>query len=183
MEGEAFASKSYHADNVAPALVGGFNVIRSYNPLDIFQIKPPKDLKVLIIFPDVQVKTSEAKALLPKSLSIPEARNQWANVAGVVSALHTADYELLNKSISDFIAEPVRKKLIPGYEEVRKIVRDSGSVGFNISGSGPSMFSFFGKDNGMEEVKSRVSKLYNALGYDLMLHTSKINEQGSIILC
>lgn len=182
MEGEAFASKSYHADNVAPALLGGFNVIRSYNPLDIFQIPPPKDLKVLIIFPDVQVKTSEAKALLPKSLSIPEARNQWANVAGVVSALHTKDYELLNKSVSDFIAEPVRKKLIPGYEEVRKIVRDSGSVGFNISGSGPSMFSFFGKDNGIEDVKSRVTRLYDALGHELMLHTSKINDKGSTII-
>ncbi len=182
MEGEAFASKSYHADNVAPALLGGFNVVRSYNPLDIFQIPVPEELKVLIIFPDVEVKTSEAKALLPKTLSIPEARNQWANVAGVVSALHAADYELLNKSVCDFIAEPVRKQLIPGYELVKQIAQENGSVGFNISGSGPSMFAFFNKESGMEEVKDKVRKLYGELGYALMLHTSKINNQGSMII-
>ncbi|XOV91737.1 MAG: homoserine kinase [Bacteroidota bacterium] len=182
MEGEAFASKSYHADNVAPALMGGFNVIRSYDPLDIFQIPVPDDLTVLIIFPDVEVKTSEAKALLPKTLTIPEARNQWANVAGVISALHTANYELLNKSVTDIIAEPVRKKLIPGYEEVKDIVQHSGSVGFNISGSGPSMFAFFSQENGIEEVKEKVSDLYKKLGYALMLHTSKINQQGAIVI-
>ncbi|MBV6639997.1 MAG: homoserine kinase [Cyclobacteriaceae bacterium] len=182
MEGEAFASKSYHADNVAPALMGGFNVIRSYDPLDIFQVPTPENLHVLIIFPDVEVKTSEAKALLPKTLAIPEARNQWANVAGVISAMYSADFELLKKSVTDFIAEPVRKKLIPGYEEVKRIMCENGSVGFNISGSGPSMFSFFKDANDLEGVKQEVKELYEALGFDLILHTSKINHQGSKII-
>ncbi len=182
MEGEAFASKSYHADNVAPALLGGFNVIRSYDPLDIFQVPTPKDLHVLIIFPDVEVKTSEAKALLPKTLAIPEARDQWANVAGVIAALYSSDYELLKKSVSDVIAEPVRKKLIPGYEEVKQIMCHGGSVGFNISGSGPSMFSFFRNEQDIEAVKPKVQAVYDKLGYELMLHTSRVNQHGSIII-
>ncbi|MEQ8881315.1 MAG: homoserine kinase [Cyclobacteriaceae bacterium] len=182
MEGEAYASKSYHADNVAPALMGGFNVIRSYEPLDIFQVPTPNDLRVLIIFPDVEVKTSEAKALLPKTLSIPDARNQWANVAGVISALYSSDYNLLKNSVSDVIAEPVRKKLIPGYEEVKQMMCEHGSVGFNISGSGPSMFSFFRDEQEMENVKPKVRALYQKLGHELMLHTSKINHHGSIII-
>jgi len=182
MEGEAFASKSYHADNVAPALLGGFNVVRSYDPLEIFQVPTPKDLHVLIIFPDVEVKTSEAKALLPKTLSIPDARNQWANVAGVISALYSGDYTLLKKSVSDVIAEPVRKNLIPGYEEVKRIMCEHGSVGFNISGSGPSMFSFFSNEQDIERVKPKVRALYQKSGNELMLHTSRINQHGSIII-
>ncbi len=182
MEGEAFASKSYHADNVAPALMGGFNVIRSYDPLDIFQIPTPLELRVLIIFPDVEVKTSEAKALIPKTLTVPEARNQWANVAGVVSAMHSSDFNLLNKSVSDIIAEPVRKKLIPGYQEVKEIVTKNGSVGFNISGSGPSMFAFFKEEVDLNPVKEEIKALYEKLGHELMLHTSRINPKGSVVL-
>ena len=182
MEGEAFASKSYHADNVAPALFGGFNVVRSYEPLDIFQVPVSKKLKVLVINPDVEVKTSVAKGLIPKELSVPDARKQWGNVAGVVAALFTDDFQLLNDSIADIIAEPVRKGLIPGYDEVRDIARAHGSVGFNISGSGPSMFSFFEKEEDIKKTMNKVKDLYEGKGIKVMQHISGINTEGTKVI-
>ncbi len=102
MEGEAFASKCYHADNVAPSMMGGFNVVRSYEPeLDIFQVNVPSDLWVLIIFPDVVIKTSESKKLIPTTLSIKDARDQWSNVAGLIQAFNAHDFVLLKKSVTD----------------------------------------------------------------------------------
>lgn len=183
LEGEAFASKCYHADNVAPSLLGGFNVIRSYEPeLDIFQVNVPSDLWVLIVFPDVVIKTAESKKLLPTTLTIKDARDQWSNVAGLIQAFNTHDFALLKKSVTDLIAEPVRKKFIPGYDQVKEIVFSKGSVGFNISGSGPSMFAFFKNEKEMNSAKPEIIKLYGEKNLAVKLHASKINLHGCEVI-
>ncbi|MFT6865384.1 MAG: homoserine kinase [Cyclobacteriaceae bacterium] len=183
LEGEAFASKCYHADNVAPSLMGGFNVIRSYEPeLDIFQVNVPSDLWVLIIFPDVVIKTAESKKLIPTTLSLKDARDQWSNVAGLIQAFNVHDFELLKKSVTDLVAEPVRKGLIPGYDDVKQLAFNAGSVGFNISGSGPSMFAFFKNEKEMNKVKPEIRKLYEARNLPVILHSSKINLHGCEVI-
>ena len=182
LEGEAYASKSYHADNVAPSLLGDLQIIRSYDPLDWFTISVPSELNVLLIFPDVPIKTSESKQLVPKEISVPVARNQWGNVAGLVHAFHSKDYELLKNSIGDFIAEPVRKKCIPLYDEVKQIAFECGAVGFNISGSGPCMFSLFEEKEGMEEAIDRISGIYQNQDFDFFIQNTKVDKQGCRIV-
>jgi len=182
LEGEAFASKCYHSDNVGPSLLGGFQVIRSYEPLDIFKVNVPEALQVLIIFPDVVIKTAESKALIPKTLDIKTARDQWSNVAGLVHALHTEDYTLLKKSIVDYVAEPVRSGMIPGYQEVKSIAFNRDSVGFNISGSGPSMFALFTDLVSMEKAEKEISELYQSKGLNLILHRAKLNTEGCQVI-
>ncbi len=178
LEGEAFASKSYHADNVAPSLLGGFNVIRGYGPLDIFQVPTPKDLWVMIIFPDVVIKTAESKKLVPKTLTTKDARDQWANVAALVHAMHTEDYDLLRKSVTDLVATPVRKPMIPSYDEVERICIEQGCVGFNISGSGPSMFAFFKDRETMDSAKEPIEGVYKKINLPVIIHESRINNDG-----
>ena len=69
MIGEAIASGSLHADNVAPALLGGFSLIRGYEQtLDLINIESPSRLYVVVIHPHIEVKTSEARAVLPKEV-------------------------------------------------------------------------------------------------------------------
>ncbi len=182
LEGEALASKCYHADNVAPALLGGFQVARSYEPFELFRVPTPEELRVLIIFPDVEVKTAVAKGLIPTELSIKDAREQWGNVGGVIHALHTADYGLLERSIQDRIAEPHRKKLIPNYNEVKGIAKISGSVGFNISGSGPSMFALFTSDEEAKACAELVTSMYYKTGQTVLIHISKINQKGCEVI-
>lgn len=182
MEGEAFASKSYHADNVAPALFGGFNVVRSSGNWDIFRVPVPEELRVLIIFPDVEIKTSEAKKLIPSSLSVKDARAQWGNVAGVVAALYGKDYALLSRSVTDLVAEPVRKALIPHYGKVKQLTRDYGSAGFNISGSGPSMFAFFTSTDAAKACIPKIESLYQKQNMRVMLHLSRINTKGCQVI-
>ena len=182
LEGEAFASQCYHADNVAPSLLGGLQVIRSYEPLDLFQVTAVMELHVLIIFPDVEVKTAESKKLLPKEIPVSLARNQWGNVAGLVQAFHTGDYELLKNSISDYIAEPVRKAFIPFYDEVKRMVEKYGAVGFNISGSGPSMFALFKEGDDLEESIDHVMALYHESDFDVTIHRTKIDTQGCRVI-
>lgn len=182
LEGEALASKCYHADNVGPSLLGGFQVVRSYEPLELFRIPTPEALRVLIIFPDVEVKTSEAKGLVPKELSVKDAREQWGNVGALIHAMHTQDYKLMSHAITDRIAEPVRKKLIPHYGQVKQTVMQFGSVGFNISGSGPSMFALFKSPEAAKKCMTEVEKIYHKANLPVMLNLSRINPNGCQVI-
>lgn len=182
LEGEALASKSYHADNVAPSLLGGFQVVRSYEPLELFRIPTPEALRVLIIFPDVEVKTAEAKGLVPKELSVKDAREQWGNVGALIHAMHAEDYKLMSHAITDRIAEPVRKKLIPHYGQVKQTAMQFGAVGFNISGSGPSMFALFKSSESAKACMTEVEKIYHKANLPVMLNLSKINPRGCEVI-
>lgn len=177
LEGEAFASKSYHADNVAPSLLGGFIVVRSYDPLDYFSL-PVADLHVLIARPEVVVKTSEAKGLVPKDIPVSVARNQWGNLASLVHALHTKDWSRLKVSIDDFIAEPVRKELIPGYDQAKKIAEKHGCFGFNISGSGPSFFMLFQEIEALNNAKNEIKSHYLNQKIGCTFFESKMSNSG-----
>jgi len=178
LEGEAYASKCYHADNVAPSLLGGFQVIRAYDPLDLFEVKIGMDLHVLVVFPDVEVKTAASKGLLPKEISVPTARNQWANTAGLIQALNIGDTQLLKRSIEDHVAEPVRKSMIPHYEDVKQIAAETEAVGFNISGSGPSMFALFSEKEMMVKMAEKVKSLYANTDFEFRVYQTKIDSSG-----
>ena len=69
MEGEKIASGEKHADNVAPCIFGGFVLVRSIDPVDIVRIDSPP-LFATIIHPQIEIKTSEARAILPKDVPL-----------------------------------------------------------------------------------------------------------------
>ena len=141
MQGEAMACGEAHADNVAPALLGGFVLIRSYHPLDVVKIDSPKDLYATIIHPRIEIATKDARSILKKSLLLKDAIKQWGNVAGLITGLIKEDYALIGRSMEDVIVEPVRSMLIPGFDQVKESAINSGALGCGISGSGPSIFA------------------------------------------
>ena len=183
MEGEALASQKPHADNIAPALLGGFTVVRSCEPsIDIFNISFPEELNVLITFPQIEVKTAEAKRILGDSVSLDKARIQWGNVAGLVAGLTSRDWGLIGRSLEDVIAEPARKGLIAKYDVIKDLALNSGAIGFNISGSGPSMFALYNEEKDLERLKSTIRDEYAAINIDCIFHQSKINTQGTVVI-
>ena len=151
MKGEALASKSEHADNLAPAIFGGFTLVKSTLPLEILQLPTPKDLYATLIHPQIEIKTSEARAILPKEVSLKDAIKQWSNVGSLVHALHTNDYELIDRSLEDVIVEPYRSQLIPHFDDVKHAALEAGALGCGISGSGPSIFTL---SKGIETAKN-----------------------------
>ena len=130
MKGEAVASNSEHADNLAPAIFGGFTLVKSTLPLDILQIPTPTELYATLIHPQIEIKTSDARKILPKEVLLKDAIAQWANVGSLIHALHTSDYKLIHRSLQDIIVEPYRKQLIPHFDEVKfaKIVSEKYSI-------------------------------------------------------
>jgi homoserine kinase len=182
MEGERVACGSAHADNVAPALLGGFVVVRSYSPLDVFKIKTPDDLYVTIVHPDIEVNTKDARHILRNEVSMKKTISQMGNVAGMITGLITSDYELISRSMVDYIIEPIRSILIPQFFEVKMAAMDNGALGCSISGAGPSVFAFSKGLETAQKVGAVMKKQFEKEGIVANLFVSGINEVGPKIL-
>ena len=182
MEAEKIACGSAHADNVAPSLLGGFVLVRSYRPLDVVEIPTPEDLFCAIVHPQIEVKTKDARDILKKDIKLKDAVIQWGNVAGLITGLIQADYQLISRSMQDVIVEPIRSMLIPGYHQAKQAALEAGALGAGISGSGPSIFSLSeGKENAANVGKA-FKAVYDALGIENQIFVSKINLNGPQIL-
>jgi homoserine kinase len=182
MEGERLASGNAHADNVAPALLGGFCLVKSYTPLEILQLPCPPELRVVVLHPLIEVKTKDSRALIKLNVSLQKAVSQWGNLGAFVSALYTEDYGLLGRSLKDEIIEPVRSILIPFFDDLKEISIENGALGFGISGSGPSVYAMCKGQKSAEKVKEAMQLFYQEKGIDFDLHLSKINTDGIKIL-
>ena len=182
IKGEALASKCEHADNLAPALFGGFTLVKSISPLEILEIPSPNDLYATIIHPQIEVKTSEARAILPKEVPLSHAITQWANFGSLIHALHTSDYSLIQKSLHDVIVEPYRSQLIPHYNEVKIAALKAGALGAGISGSGPSIFTLNKGIETAKKVADSMRNIYSKTNIDFDIHISKINIEGVKII-
>lgn len=181
MEGEFLASGNAHADNVAPALLGGFSLVRSYDPLEVLSLPVPEELRVVVLHPLIEVKTKDSRAILKQTVSLKQAVQQWGNLGAFVSALYTENYDLLGRSLKDDIVEPVRSILIPYFDELDHLAAKN-ALGFGISGSGPSVFALCKGDENAQKVYDKFQEFYNQKEIDFDLHLSKINSEGIKIL-
>ena len=136
----------------------------------------------MAIHPQIEVRTEDARNVLPKEIALNDAVTQWANVGGLISGLYSEDYNLISNSLVDIIVEPHRKKLIPYFNEVKKAAINAGALGAGISGSGPTIFALCKGDEIAKDVKKAIEKSYRNKGIDFELFTSKINHQGIKIL-
>jgi len=178
MEGERLATGVAHADNVAPALFGGFTLVRSYEPLDVIRIHTPDALFATVIHPQIEVKTSDAREILKTTVSLKDAIKQWGNVGGLISGLYTEDYDLIGRSLEDHIIEPIRSILIPAFDAVKQQSIKAGALGCGISGSGPSIFALSkGKETALK-VAEAMKNAYDKVGIDYDIHVSKVNKEG-----
>lgn len=182
IKGEALASKCEHADNLAPALFGGFTLVKSVSPLQILEIPSPDDIYATIIHPQIEIKTSESRAVLPKDVALSDAIEQWANLGSLVHALHTKDYNLISNSLNDVIVEPYRSQLIPHFNDVKGAVLNAGALGAGISGSGPSIFSLSKGLETAKKVKEAMHDVYSKTDIAFDIHVSKINVNGVKII-
>lgn len=178
MKGEEMACGQGHADNVAPALLGGFVLIRSYEPLDVVRLPHPKDLYCAIVFPDVDVPTREARQIIRNKVAMKDAVTQWGNVAGLVSGLFMNDVDLIGRSMQDVLVEPVRSMLIPGFYQMREMAMELGAVSFGISGSGPSVFAFTRDEQTAHAVTKKLQSFLTGLKIASNSYVSTINDAG-----
>ena len=179
LEGEKLASGGIHADNIAPAMLGGMLVVRSASPLDVINIPVPSQLFTVLVHPDLEILTKAARNLVPRQVSLKDTISQMANVAGFIMAMVNNDMPLLTRSFQDLLAEPYRAPLITGYQKVKQAALDNGAIGCSISGSGPTVFAFTtGIENAEKIAAAMVLAFFNA-GVKAHSFLSPINPTGT----
>jgi len=182
MEGERVACGAAHADNVAPGLYGGFVIIRSYDPLDVIRLRTPDALFATLVHPHIEVKTKDAREILRKQIYFKDSVKQSGNVAGLIAGLLTSDYDLISRSMHDYIVEPIRSILIPGYKEVKDKALEIGALGAGISGSGPSIFALSIEKGIAEKIGVEMKNIYTGFDIESEIYVSRINQFGPRII-
>ncbi|KAI5059329.1 hypothetical protein GOP47_0025648 [Adiantum capillus-veneris] len=135
------AVSGYHADNVAPCLMGGFVLVHSYEPLRLIPLPfpPHLDLFFVLVSPEFEAPTKKMRAVLPTHISMLDHISNCSQASSLVCAVLCGDISLLGKSLSsDTIVEPKRSPLIPGLREVKEAALHAGAFGCTISGAGPT---------------------------------------------
>lgn len=179
MEGERVACGAAHADNVAPSLLGGFVLIRSYDPLDIVQIPVPENLWCTVVHPHIEVRTEDARRILKREFSLSAGIAQWGNTAGLIAGLFLKDTGLIGRSLADHIVEPVRSILIPGFYDVKKAAMDAGALGGSISGSGPSVFALSTSQEAAQTIATAMHRVWSTqYSLESDIFVSQINKEG-----
>jgi len=171
-----------HADNIAPSLLGGIVLIRSLDPLDLVELPVPEQLLVVVARPHQQLRTAEARRVLPSRVERAVAVHQAAQVGAIVAALMAGDYRLLGRAIDDRIAEPVRAPLLPGFVEAKRAALNAGALGSSISGSGPTAFALVqGQETG-ERVAAAMSAAYSDCGHRSDVRVARIDREGARVV-
>ncbi len=183
LEGETAASGTVHADNVAPSVLGGIVLIRSYDPLDFIQLPVPAALRVVVVHPHAEVATVEARRLVAEQhFGITQAVANLGNVAALVSALHSDNLALFGRSIQDALVEPIRAPFVPAFAEVKQAALAAGALGCSISGSGPSVFAFTDQDSIALSVSDAMQAAFLAGGLESDPYVGLVNTRGACMV-
>ncbi len=182
MEGERIACGSAHADNVAPALFGGFVLIRSYSPLDVIKLPTPDSLYCALVHPQLKLNTSDSRGIIKSEIPLKSAIKQWGNVAGLVAGLYRSDFELIGRSLTDYIFEPERSFLIPCFDAVKAAALKAGALGCSISGSGPSLFALSSSEEIANRCAQSMKNVFNENNIAAEIYVSKINSEGPLVI-
>lgn len=182
VEAERIACGAAHADNVAPSLLGGFVLIRDYEPLDVIKLPVPKGLYCTLLHPHLELNTSDSRSVLKKQISLKDSTIQSGNIAGLIAGLFQEDFDLISRSLKDVIAEPTRALLIPGFYELRDAIQSIGALGSGISGSGPTIFVLSPSKDIANQVGAKGCEVFNKIGLDLDIYISEVNDKGAYVI-
>jgi homoserine kinase len=161
---EGVACGTPHPDNVAPCIVGGMVLIPALDPLRLISLPVPEDLWLALYTPGVSVATADARAVLPRHVSLQATVTQAARLGLLVHALHMGDLSLLGEAVVDDIVEPARAGLIPGYPEAKAACMEAGAIACSISGAGPTTFAIAGDELRAQALLEILDEAYTNAG-------------------
>ncbi|MFN8011501.1 MAG: homoserine kinase [Holophagaceae bacterium] len=177
---EATVSGSVHFDNVAPSLLGGLRLVVPGGKARALPF--PADLAFVVLRPDLEVATKDARAALPTDVPLADAVAFGANLAAFVQALHAQDSALLAASFKDVLAEPHRAGLVKGFREVQAAALEAGALGCSLSGSGPAVFAVAEEGEEARAVADAMVAAFHVAGVRAEALLCGLDAQGARIL-
>lgn len=178
VRGEESADKAFHADNVAPCLLGGIILVRNDKSLLYRRLPTPKGLYITLVHPDIEILTKNAREVIKNTITLKQHIDQSFNLAGFISSLYTSDFDLMRECMHDHIIEPQRSFMIPKFKDVKEAALKHNAIGCSISGAGPSIFALSENSLDAENIAFAMKEVFvnSKIIADTII--SKVNPEG-----
>lgn len=129
-----------HADNVAPALLGGCQiVVKDNGHWATYPVPLPEGLRAVLFIPDTTMPTAQARAVLPRTVAMEDAVFNVGRAAMLVHAFSTGRLELLRQATEDRLHQPARQHLFPAMNNIFQAALNAGALGVFLSGAGSTI--------------------------------------------
>lgn len=181
---EVLTQTEGHGDNVAPAVLGGLVIVSGAGPEVRYRkiwdgMIGGNQLQTVVVLPEVSLSTLEARALLPKVVSLPDAVFNIQHTAMVIDAFMTGDLELLGDAMQDRLHQPHRLQKIDGGEAVIQAARQAGAAAAALSGAGPSIIAFGLED--LQHVADVMQQSFLEHRMNSRVFLTNVSDQGATI--
>ncbi|MBI2846911.1 MAG: homoserine kinase, partial [Chloroflexi bacterium] len=168
-----------HPDNVAPALLGGCQlVIKDGERIVAAEVPLPDGLKAVLFIPDFELKTEEARRILSGEIPRADAVFNVGRAALLTTALAAGRLEYLRLATQDRLHQPARRSLFPQMYDFFEAAMDAGALGAFLSGSGPTIMAL-AKDNerAIADSMEKVARKAKIAGATLVTKPTKLGAQ------
>lgn len=183
LEGEALVS-GYHADNIAPCLLGGIVLVAGTAVADLQPLPVPAALMLALVTPAVPVPTNAARAILPAQVPLRQLIQQTGNVARLIDALHRGDLEALGAAIEgDQIIEPARRDLMPHLDAARAAAKSAGAIAVFIGGAGPTLCAICDSGSGAQAAAAAMEAVYQEAAMGCLAQVAAVDHRGAYCIC
>ena len=178
MHGEFVSSSTAPADNIASALHGGLVLVNNREDYNVVRLPVPEDLFALVHHPLIEIKTSESRVVLPKSIELSIASDQLGAVGGFIHSLHTQDFDLMRISLKDYLVEKYRADYVPVFNEIKSLAEINNTICCSISGSGPSIFTLVNSNEEAQRLKLLFDIVYKNKNIEFNSYITSLNSKG-----
>ena len=176
--GEQYASGGLHADNVAPSLMGGMIFCPPVLLPEMVRLPVPRGVSAVLVHPELQVNTAQARRKLAKGYSMEQWLEQQAYFGGFIAACAAGDVDLIRKTLKDVIIEPQRSAAVPCFDAVKEAAERNGALGCSLSGSGPSIFALC-EDSKASNIAMAMEQACRGLGIECQSWVSPLDAPGA----
>ena len=170
-----------HPDNVSPCLYGGFTVSAvSGNHVTCVRSEPTSELKTVVVVPNFQLKTSDARSALPAEVSHADATYNVGRACVVTAAMLQGNLDALASAMDDRLHQPYRAQLIPHYDAVITAAREAGALGVALSGAGPTLFAIARQDE--VAIGEAMAEVWKRHAIESTVYPLRIDTDGTTIV-
>ncbi|MFC3477250.1 homoserine kinase [Halobacterium litoreum] len=174
-EGEAAVSGDAHADNVAPAILGGFTVVR-----DDGIERVNADLSLVACLPDIVVSTRDARGVVPDSAAMSDVVDTVGSAATLVLGMCRNDPERVGRGFEEHVVTPARAALVDGYADACDAARDAGATGVTVSGAGPGVLAVC-RERDQKRVAGALVGGFDDAGVDATAYRTTVGDGATIL--
>jgi homoserine kinase len=167
-----------HPDNVVPAWWGGCRLTCGDQ---VCAIAWHPDVVPVLAIPELVLSTAQARAVLPSQVLYRDAVANLGALGCLLQGLQQGSPELLRAGLRDWLHQPYRRGLIPGYDQVERAALATGAYGMVISGAGPTLLALTHPTQA-QAVAAAMVQAWQEVGVQAVGRVAQVRQEGAQVM-